>query len=335
MPGSFRKKLEAADSLYLRESYAACIRECGAIFEKGMRELLHNLLPVIEELQQRRMIEDAENLIGAGKAFGTFHLTQLEGLYRQAGIFDMLRKHVKSPLRKTRRIDWKTMISWRNEAVHECREFSPDEAMQMLIWTRSFLYECGLVPSGHQQDSPPKADQPQKSCAGCSGSIKEEWAYCPGCGMRLSLTCRSCKRILMPDFRICPYCETQVPLCSEQAQQISEKVRSEYAILCRGAWLDGIINARERLLLNQVRLELGLSDAEADDIEQREAPPGVINYLRLVEGALADGVISKEERAFLNRKAASLGIDPADANELEEALKACEEKRGGELVVLG
>lgn len=319
----YKLKVATLDRLFGEGNYSACIRECGAILEQGMRQLLREILHSMESLEERQFIDQAERKVGSGKAFGQFHFTQLEGLYREAKIFDLIRRRVQSNLHRTRRIDWKTMIDWRNQAVHGHLEFDEDEAMQALLWTKTFLYECELVKkdTGDVIAEAPRTVKSRK-CSSCAEQVQDDWIYCPLCGLRLSLTCRCCKRVLEPDFRICPYCETKVPLCSEHVTEMNDKAQAEYAILCRGAWLDGVINVKERQLLDQIRLEMGLTTEEAEAIELREAPAGVMAYSRFVEGALADGIISEEERVFLDRKAGQLGIDPEVAQNLEEALKA-------------
>jgi RNA polymerase subunit RPABC4/transcription elongation factor Spt4 len=320
---NYLSNLQLADELYKKNDYAACIRECGIVIESGKRALLKAILPTLENYEERERIGEVERRVGRGKTYNFFHLTQLEGLYREANIFDVLKRRVRSNLVRTKRIDWKTLVQWRNDSSHGAQYFTQDDAMQMLIWTRTFLYESELV--SFEADALHCTQQTAvvvRVCSGCDESVQDGWIYCPFCGIRLSLTCRSCKRNLNPDFRICPYCETKVPLCSDHLIEVDEKARQEYAILCRGAWLDGVINAKERVLLDAIRLELGLPEDEAEKIEIQEAPPGVMEYAGLVEGTLADGYISEAERQYLERKAIELGVDLEVARELEQALIA-------------
>lgn len=90
--------------------------------------------------------------------------------------------------------------------------------------------------------------------------------------------------------------------------------------MCRGAYIDHVVTYRERLALNQKRLELGLNVEEAELIEAECAPPGVMEYLHLAEFALADGTIDEKERSYLNRMREKLNIQDEVAREIEQAL---------------
>ena len=103
---------------------------------------------------------------------------------------------------------------------------------------------------------------------------------------------------------------------------VEHPAKDEYRFLCRGAYLDGIINVRERRLLDKKRMELGLSTEEAELIERKCAPDNVVEYTRFVEGVLVDGVITEVERAFLEKKARQLHLNPGLAREIEEVALA-------------
>ena len=89
-------------------------------------------------------------------------------------------------------------------------------------------------------------------------------------------------------------------------------------MLCQGAWFDGIVNKRERELLNFKRRELGLTKSQADKIEEKHADKDMLAFINILEQAKADGKISSNDtdmielmRKELNidQKAKDLGID--------------------------
>ena len=192
-----------------------------------------------------------------------------------------------------------------------------DDARQLLIWTKTFLYDCELL--GKVESSTPAEDPDSKEkCQGCDGLLEVEWNYCPSCGQALKLVCSNCNRKLEDGQKLCGWCGTPVRvLCSE------EKHASiiEYRSLCKSAWFDGVVNIRERELMEQKRLALGLSDTEAHEIEEDIAPRDALEYTHLVEGVLfGDGIITEQERHFLNEKKVSIGLDAWVAKEIEDAL---------------
>jgi hypothetical protein len=200
--------------------------------------------------------------------------------------------------------------------------------MQMLYWTKLLLFDAELAGSAPKVERESgEAPRPER-CPCCEEAIGADWNYCPYCGAVLSVTCEACGRVLAPDFRICPYCETPVQLRGAHEADSAERARQEYRILCAGAYLDGVVNLRERALLEKKRLELGVNAEVAEQIERECAPESVVEYCRLIEGVLVDGVISERERKFLQQKAEHLGVDPWVAEQVEKVALAM--SRAGE-----
>jgi hypothetical protein len=48
-------------------------------------------------------------------------------------------------------------------------------------------------------------------CPHCDGHVENDFLRCPHCLRKLKDKCIACARPLEPDWRICPYCETEVP----------------------------------------------------------------------------------------------------------------------------
>ncbi len=48
------------------------------------------------------------------------------------------------------------------------------------------------------------------ACPHCSFEVKEDWLRCPSCTRKLRDPCTNCAKPLDPEWRLCPYCETDV-----------------------------------------------------------------------------------------------------------------------------
>lgn len=100
----------------------------------------------------------------------------------------------------------------------------------------------------------------------------------------------------------------------------------EYAEEIKACLEDGEISARERRLLNKLRLSLGISESRAVEIEAM-CNPNVLTaeeqeYADEVKACLEDdGEITSKERRLLERLAKSLGISPNRATEIEQIMK--------------
>jgi hypothetical protein len=48
-------------------------------------------------------------------------------------------------------------------------------------------------------------------CPHCDGEVKEDFLRCPHCLRRLKDPCGTCSKPLDPTWKICPYCEAEIP----------------------------------------------------------------------------------------------------------------------------
>jgi len=208
--------------------YRNCVNRCGKILEHGLRQLLADLLINLDSLSDRRQIERAEEELGKGKdTFVKFGLGQLCGLYRKAGVFELLAQKLKSNLSRTKHIDWNLANEWRTEVAHNKgqTEITEDDARQMLIWTKVFLYDCGLIskPSPTTSVSITTSNR-QDKCPSCSATLQERWKYCPMCGLGTKLDCPNCKRSVEADWKLCPHCGAPIQTL---AREILEPFRGK------------------------------------------------------------------------------------------------------------
>ena len=329
----YANALKNAQEALRQEQFGPCVRECGAILEKALKDLLSDLTRSMEDFVERKRITEAEERIGEGKAtFQRFGLGQLVGLYREAKVFDRLRRKRDSNLQKIRRINWDQVVEWRNRAAHSggADQLDEDDAMQMLHWLKVFLYDCELL--GREEEAGAKVDggpapPPPPECPVCKCKVEPDWTYCAKCGCALRTTCDQCDRPLAAGFKVCPYCEAPVQRKRQETTDQAVAAEEEYRIMCRGAYMDGVLTARERYVLNSKRLELGLTTKQAERIERECVPGNVMDYHHYVEGVFVDGIIDDYERDFLDKKAKELAVDPEMARIIEKEVDATTKAR--------
>ena len=257
-----------------------CVIKCGSIFEIGLKEIVHRMQKDCG-YQQLEAFRTEELKIGKGeKQFQQFTLGQVVGVYREAKLFQILRKKLRSPLNKTLTIDLDQLAEWRNIAVHnpESSSIGKLDAQMMLTWTASLLEECCLVddPEALPCIEDKAKEEPSGTCASCEAVIMPTWHYCPMCGYSMRQICPYCSRpIENPAWKVCPFCEEKLVSECNKDEVMN---RHEYKLICRGIWSDHIKNSREAEFLLRKRREAGISFQEARDLEKEEAPSGALEY---------------------------------------------------------
>lgn len=330
----YEKGLQTAGDLLKKKRWGVGIKECGALFEKALRQLLQDLLDSLKDKEVLDSIMAAQKRIGKDKSsIANFGLTQLIDLYKEEDVFGELQKKLTSNLSKTKKINWDHVMEWYSASMNSRDIASLDEgdAMQMTYWLKVFLYDCELAGGAPTVVPVPKEARSLEECPFCKEPIKGDWKFCPECGVALKVTCEACHRVLAPDFRICPYCEAPVHRRGSAETDEGKRALEEYRILCMGTYLDGVINIRERNLLDNKRLELGLTTEQAEKIERQCAPENVVEYTRLVEGVLVDEIITEDERAFLEKKAKELNLDSWTTDQIEQTTVAIQKGTLGDL----
>lgn len=313
--------LELIEDLLSKHEYSSCILECGMLIERGLRHNLKKLILELGNSKERQAILEAEMKHRKGnETIMKFGLGQLCGVMKEARAWKLLRRQLTSNMRRVRYISWSQVVEWRNAASHSLPNINIGEmeALQMYIWTKTFLIDCELV--GEYLVVKPIEDTVSvANCPECKQKVKPQWKYCPLCGIGINLRCSNCKRQVSEKWGICPWCDAKLERQALKERDIS---KDEYKHLCKGVWLDGIVYPRERELLEKKRIELGLSCDEAQKIETECAPPKNLVYTQLVEAVLVDKQITPQEKTYLERKAKELGIDPRLKEQIENSLGA-------------
>ncbi|MBI5104596.1 MAG: zinc ribbon domain-containing protein [Solirubrobacterales bacterium] len=62
-------------------------------------------------------------------------------------------------------------------------------------------------------------------CPHCDGEVKEDFLRCPHCLRKLKDACTSCGKPLDPDWKLCPFCEAEIPGVTPQRR--SRRRRTE------------------------------------------------------------------------------------------------------------
>src|SRR5438445_292293 len=104
---------------------------------------------------------------------------------------------------------------------------------------------------------------------------------------------------------------------------MDERVKrlEDYTRAVMTAWKDGRVTATERLLVEQLRENLGISREEQDRIESQvieevlEDRTGI--YRAVAEEALEDGPITEDDRELLEALRKKLGLSARDCREIE------------------
>jgi tellurite resistance protein len=107
---------------------------------------------------------------------------------------------------------------------------------------------------------------------------------------------------------------------------MDERVKrlEEYTRAVMTAWKDGRVTATERLLVEQLRENLGISREEQERIESEVMEEVLENragiYSAVAEEALEDGPINEEERELLEALRKKLGLSSHDVRGIEADL---------------
>lgn len=313
----FSNSVVTAQHLIEREDHRAAIQSVGVIFEDGLREFLSRLEKSLTSQDEKEKFQKLERKIGEDRTFLKFHLSQLTRFISEDKIWKIAQRLVTSNLRLSKNIQWKLVAQWRNDAAHdETRIELPEiQSVQMLIWAKIFLYEFELLSEKSLVAVALQFPKIQKDCPRCGLRLKSKWAFCPECGSSRETRCRNCGRALPSDFKICPYCEMRTSISTYAPGNEAE---AQYSLLCRGAWMDGVLNRRERKILETYRLKEGIEQSVADRIERQSAPIESLSYYNFVEAAHVDKIITPEERRFLDLKAKELGLSEDIQQEIED-----------------
>jgi predicted amidophosphoribosyltransferase len=64
-------------------------------------------------------------------------------------------------------------------------------------------------------------------CPHCDAEIERDFLRCPNCMRKLKDPCVNCGRPLDPSWRLCPFCETEVPQQAAEPRARRRRVATE------------------------------------------------------------------------------------------------------------
>lgn len=304
-------ELKQTQQLFRSRRYESTVRECGRIIELGMKEMYHRLeMHLAEKASETEWTAMHERFAMAAKDPFDSKKAGLGGLLlfaRHTNFWEQLKALCESNLSFIKMINWGRVSQLRNKSIHEKTGYGDKEAMEMLFYTKVFLYDCGLIES----PANPMPELLSAHCINCNYNVNESWNYCPQCSSPLHQHCSHCNNLLKPSHRICPSCDTPRACLAEQS--VAENQYKNYA---EAVWADWEVTPTEKRWLAEQRLNLGLSPAEAERIETSVIPKNYYHFLNLVDAVNIDGIIDANERQFLLEKAVEMKVPEEAARKI-------------------
>lgn len=300
-------ELKQTQQLFRSRRYESTVRECGRIIELGLKEMYSRLeMHLAESASEAEWAAMHERFALAAKDPFDCKKAGLGGLLlfaRHTNFWEQLKSICESNLSFIKMINWTRVRQLRNKSTHEHAGYGDREAMEMLFYTKVFLYDCGLIES----PANPMPELLSAHCLSCNYNVNESWNYCPQCSVPLHQNCAYCTTRLKPSHRICPSCDTPRACIAEHT--VAEDTYKKYA---EAVWADWEVTPMERRWLAEQRLNLGLSPSEAERIETSVIPENYHHFLNLVDAVNIDGIIDASEQQFLLEKATEMKV-PEDA----------------------
>lgn len=318
----YQKRLHDAQEQLRQRFYSAAIRECGVIIETGLKQLYHRL---DEHCRTNGMADTFSALrlefFRERKEDFQVHRAGLGGMLLFANrtrFWTVVKTICDSNLSFIRMIQWQRVRVLRNDHAHGKAKPVRNDAVEMMFYTKVFLYDCGFI-EGVERLEP---DVSNLNCPHCKFSIQSGYRYCPGCGEYLVRSCHECRKKLEPNHNICPHCDTMCPGAAED-----HEARDIFRRYAEAVWADWEVTPAEKEWLGKKRLELGLSPEEAERIETSIIPKNYHQFMRLIEAVILDDKIDTDEHQFLLRNADELGLSRKTAEKLIQNAKNNQTKR--------
>jgi len=302
------QELRKAQNHFHQRFYPTSIRECGRIIEIGLKELFRDLQSYCSTNGELQLFENMKNeFLEKQKTPFKFERATLGGLLlftKHTSFWALLKKMCDSNLAYLKMVNWGRVRHLRNHSTHGSEMLGRSESIEMLFYTKVFLFDSGLI-EGLIDADPGIRDA---HCLNCDLKINQDWNFCPACGEAVERECRNCGKSLSPTFRICPHCDST--RFNHSHKQEDHKTYRQYA---EAVWADWEVTPMEREWLKSKRLELGLTPEEAEKIEKEVIPQNYYHFLNLVDAVNIDGVIDQDEEIFLIDKAKNLDVSESIA----------------------
>jgi len=319
---NYSAELSRVENLIKQNFYTSAVLKSFQVLELGFKDLYKSLELFLESNGKNKDWEQLHIDFKKGRSesfnfpragFGSMLL-----FARHTKFWNHIREMCDSNLRFVRMVNWEHIRIIRNNVTHQGGDISRTDALEILFWSKIFLYESGLI-KGKKNPIPEVLDT---DCSSCNHTISLGWNYCPHCGTNTKTKCPSCNRAVNNNNKVCPHCDYTIIKMIE----ITE-VRLQYKSYAEAIWADWIVTPLEKEWLKQKRLQLGLNLDEAEEIEKSVIPSNYFVFSEIIEATQVDGKIDKYEREFLHKKAQQLNIPPEIATNLINATSSLKQQK--------
>jgi HEPN domain-containing protein len=305
----YKDRLARIESLIRQKYYPSAILNSFRIVESGLKDLYLQLNSYLVDKEKENLWEqlhvDFERIRNEPFDFRKASLGSMIMFAKHTAYWDHIREMCESNLRFVKMINWDQIRRLRNKVTHENVSVSRDDALEVLFWTKVFLYESGLVPGKKN----PITEVLEAECEACNFTVSLSWNYCPSCGKATKEGCPVCGQKNHNSNKVCLHCDTK--LRDTENYKEEKKLYKSYV---EAVWADWTVTPLERQWLQQKRLDLGITLDEAERIELQVIPKNYFIFSEIIEATRVDGKIDRFEREFLRKKAKSLSI-PQEAAE--------------------
>lgn len=292
--------LKKVESLVKQKYYPSAMMRSSKLVELGLKDLYRNLekyLELNDKLDSwERMHVEFVKLRKEQFEFKKASLGSLLIFARFTSFWDYVREMCDSNLRFVKMVDWEQIRKIRNSITHDHSDPTRYDALEMLFWTKVFLYETGLI-EGKKNPIPEILDT---ECSHCDTTMSLNWNFCPECGKSAKRNCPVCSQITHQNHKVCPHCDSEIILSGNKIKSSERNIYKSYA---EAVWADWVVTPLEREWLQQKRLELGLTLDIAQEIEMEVIPKNYFMFMEVIDATKVDGKIDRYEREFLLKKA--------------------------------
>lgn len=322
---NYTSELSRIENLIKQSYYTSSVLKSFQILELGLKDLYKQLESFLLSGNKGREWDqlhiDFQRNRSAEFDFPRAGFGSMLLFAKHTKFWDYLREMCESNFRFVRMVNWERIRIIRNTVTHEGKQVSRTDALEILFWSKIFLYESGLI-EGKKDPVPEVLDT---ECNTCSYTISLNWNFCPNCGDSTKSNCPSCNRSVSNKHKVCPHCDFVIIKLDEQSE-----AKEKYKAYAEAIWADWIVTPLEREWIKQKRLELGLNLNDAEAIEKSVIPSNYFIFSEIIEATQVDGRIDKFEKEFLIKKANQLEIPIEIAKNL---ISACSNKRHQKSVV--
>ena len=160
----WRNRVDEVEKMLSQEFYTPAAKECVALIESVLRELLKNQVSRLDN-KDRLNVNKAEIEIGKGsKGIDEFTMGQLLGVLRKSKFFDAWSRATGEDLGLVEMINLDSVVKLRNKLIHDGIEAERSDAELLLNALRVFIGTFGILDAeDREQDEEPAPAVPSEA----------------------------------------------------------------------------------------------------------------------------------------------------------------------------